>query len=93
MNKVVTAMTSAQNPHGGQEQTLTALYTSMFHWGAIVVTPGYSAEEVFAAGGNPYGTSSTVDGEGNLQDDVEKAVKPSSEKSVYYYKTNSFIKF
>lgn len=52
VNKVVTAMTSAQNPHGGQEQTLTALYTSMFHWGAIVVTPGYSAEEVFAAGGN-----------------------------------------
>ena len=81
VNKVVTAMTSAQNPHGGQEQTLTALYTSMFHWGAIVVTPGYSAEEVFAAGGTPYGTSSTVDGEGNLQDDVEKAVKHQAKRA------------
>ena len=37
VNKVVSAMTSAQNPHGGQEATILSLYTSMFHWGAIVV--------------------------------------------------------
>ncbi|WP_186313276.1 NAD(P)H-dependent oxidoreductase, partial [Staphylococcus epidermidis] len=29
VNKVVSAMTSAQNPHGGQEATLLSLYTSM----------------------------------------------------------------
>ena len=32
----------------------------MYHWGAIVVTPGYTDQVVFAAGGNPYGTSVTV---------------------------------
>ena len=36
VNKVVSAMTSAQNPHGGQEQTILSLYTTMYHWGAIV---------------------------------------------------------
>jgi len=51
-------MTSAQNPHGGQETTLLTLYKSMFHWGAIVAAPGYTSEELFKTGGNPYGFSS-----------------------------------
>src|SRR5690625_6239886 len=42
VNKVVTGMTSAQNPHGGQEATLLSLYTSMMHCGAILETSGYS---------------------------------------------------
>lgn len=41
-NKVVSAMSSAQNSHGGQEATVKALYTSMMHWGAIIVAPGYT---------------------------------------------------
>lgn len=41
-NKVVSAMSSAQNPHGGQEQTIQALYTTMMHWGAIIAAPGYT---------------------------------------------------
>ena len=62
-NKVVTAMTSAMNTHGGQETTLQAFYTSMAHWGAIIVPPGYTDQAIFAAGGNPYGTSvSATDG-------------------------------
>ncbi|TRZ38142.1 NAD(P)H:quinone oxidoreductase [Niallia circulans] len=60
VNKVVSAMTSAQNPHGGQEATILSLYTTMYHWGAIVVTPGYTDESLYAAGGNPYGTSVSV---------------------------------
>lgn len=59
VNKTVTAMTSAANPHGGQEATLLSLYTMMYHWGAIVVAPGYTHEAFYAAGGNPYGTSAT----------------------------------
>lgn len=35
-------MASAGNAHGGQEQTMTSLNTTMFHWGAIVVAPGYT---------------------------------------------------
>lgn len=58
-NKTVTAMSSAANPHGGQEATILSLYTTMFHWGAIVVAPGYTDPSIYAAGGNPYGTSAT----------------------------------
>ena len=36
MNKVVSAMTFAQSPYGGQEATILSLYTTMYHWGAIV---------------------------------------------------------
>lgn len=56
-NKAVSAMTSAQNTHGGQETTLISLYTTFMHWGSIIVSPGYTDESIFAAGGNPYGTS------------------------------------
>jgi NAD(P)H dehydrogenase (quinone) len=65
-NKVVSAMTSAMNAHGGQESTLLALYTSFYHWGAIVAAPGYTDPAIFASGGNPYGASATADGEGNI---------------------------
>ena len=57
-NKVVSGFTSAQNPHGGQETTLLALYNTFYHWGCIIVPPGYTDEVVFASGGNPYGVSS-----------------------------------
>lgn len=58
-NKPVSAMTSAQNAHGGQEATLLGLYTSMMHWGALIAAPGYTDQSIFAAGGNPYGYSHT----------------------------------
>ncbi|MCJ1909512.1 NAD(P)H:quinone oxidoreductase [Planococcus ruber] len=73
-NKVVSAMSSAQNPHGGQEATVLAVYTSMFHWGAIVAAPGYNDPALFKAGGNPYGTSVSVDQNGNMVEDVKDAV-------------------
>jgi len=53
MDKTVSAMSSAQNPHGGQEATILSLYTSMFHWGAIVVAPGFTDDSIFKAGGQP----------------------------------------
>ena len=56
-NKLVTSFTSGQNIHGGLESTLLALNNSFYHWGSIIVPPGYTSESVFAAGGNPYGTS------------------------------------
>jgi NAD(P)H dehydrogenase (quinone) len=56
-DKVATGFTSASNVHGGNESTLLALYNTMYHWGAIVVTPGYTDPSVYAAGGNPYGTA------------------------------------
>jgi NAD(P)H dehydrogenase (quinone) len=59
-DKVATAMTSAQNAHGGQESTILTLYVTFMHWGTIIVTPGYTADEVFKSGGNPYGVSVTA---------------------------------
>ncbi|TLS36044.1 NAD(P)H:quinone oxidoreductase [Pseudalkalibacillus caeni] len=81
-NKVVSAMTSAQNPHGGQEATLLNLYTTMHHWGAIVASPGYTDQSVFAAGGNPYGTSVSVDQDGNMKEDVKGAVEYQAKRTV-----------
>lgn len=81
-NKVVSAMTSASNPHGGQEQTILNLYTTMFHWGAIVAAPGYTDDSIFAAGGNPYGTSVTADQEGNWKEDVTAAVKHQAKRTI-----------
>ncbi|HKH10821.1 MAG TPA: NAD(P)H:quinone oxidoreductase [Rubrobacter sp.] len=58
-DKVVSGFTSASNAHGGQESTLLSLYNVFAHWGAILVTPGYTDPVLFEAGGNPYGASST----------------------------------
>lgn len=82
VNKVVSAMTSAQNPHGGQEATILSLYTAMMHWGAIIVPPGYTDPVIFGAGGNPYGTSVSVDQDGNMVEDVQAAVKHQAKRTV-----------
>lgn len=58
-NKAVSAMTSAQNTHGGQESTLLGFYTSVMHWGGIVVAPGFTDPAIFKTGGNSYGYSHT----------------------------------
>lgn len=65
-NKVISAMASAGNAHGGQEATIKALYTSMMHWGAIIVPPGFTDDSIYKAGGNPYGTSVTINQEGSM---------------------------
>ena len=72
-NKVVTGMTSASNPHGGQETTLMSLYKTMIHWGAIIAAPGYTDKSIFAAGGNPYGLSVTA-GKDDLDQEIKDAV-------------------
>ncbi|MFC3041169.1 NAD(P)H:quinone oxidoreductase type IV [Virgibacillus xinjiangensis] len=82
INKVVSAMSSASNPHGGQEATILSLYTTMMHWGAIIVPPGYTNEALFGAGGNPYGTSVTQGEDGQMMEDVEDAVKHQARRTV-----------
>ncbi|WP_100372870.1 NAD(P)H:quinone oxidoreductase [Bacillus sp. FJAT-45037] len=82
VNKVASAMSSAQNAHGGQEATILALYNTMHHWGTLIASPGYSDPVTFASGGNPYGTSVTVDQNGNMQEDVEEAVKYQAKRTI-----------
>src|SRR6266508_4073370 len=57
-DKVATSFTSSQTPHGGQESTILALNNTLYHWGMVILPLGYTVHEVFAAGGNPYGSSS-----------------------------------
>jgi NAD(P)H dehydrogenase (quinone) len=58
VDKIATSFTSAATAHGGQETTITALNNTFYHWGAIIVAPGYADPVQFAAG-NPYGASHT----------------------------------
>ncbi|MBJ7288693.1 NAD(P)H-dependent oxidoreductase [Williamsia sp.] len=53
-DKAYAGFTSSQTAHGGQEATLLALYTSVMHWGGVVVAPGYT-DGIKFADGNPYG--------------------------------------
>jgi NAD(P)H dehydrogenase (quinone) len=57
-NKVFAGFCSVATAHGGHESTLLALYNSAYHWGGIVVSPGYTEPSQFMAG-NPYGASHT----------------------------------
>lgn len=70
--KAVSAMSSAQNTHGGQEATLLSFYTTIMHWGGIVVAPGYTDQSIFKSGGNPYGYSHTMGAE--FTDDDKAAI-------------------
>lgn len=72
-DKVYAGFTSAQNTHGGQESTLLGLYTTIYHFGGIVVAPGYTDPATFASGGNPYGPSVTTTSAGNPPTDADLA--------------------
>jgi len=70
-NKAVTATSSAQNPHGGQETTIQSIYVTAMHWGAVIIPPGYADPIKFEDGGNPYGYSCTP---GELDETGKKSV-------------------
>lgn len=56
INKVTSSFTSTATAHGGQETTLLAINNTFYHWGSIIVAPGY-ADPIQFQSGNPYGTS------------------------------------
>jgi NAD(P)H dehydrogenase (quinone) len=58
-DRVGTSFTASMTAHGGQESTILALNNTLYHWGMLILPLGYTVSEVFAAGGNPYGTSYT----------------------------------
>ncbi|GII53248.1 NAD(P)H:quinone oxidoreductase type IV [Planotetraspora thailandica] len=55
-DKVYSAFTASNTAHGGQESTLLSLGNAFYHWGGIIVPPGYTDPIQFRSG-NPYGTS------------------------------------
>jgi NAD(P)H dehydrogenase (quinone) len=68
-DKAYSGFTSSSTAHGGQETTLLALYNSIYHFGGIIVPPGYTDQLKFNDG-NPYGVSqvSGASGPGNVGD-------------------------
>jgi NAD(P)H dehydrogenase (quinone) len=73
-DKPVTVFTSADNPHGGMEATVLSLSNVFYHWGAVLVPPGYTDPTIAEAGGNPYGAAYASRGRGaHLQAVLEAA--------------------
>ena len=68
-DKAYAGFTSTSTAHGGQESTLLALYNSIYHFGGVIVPPGYTDQLKFNDG-NPYGVSqvSGASGPGNVGD-------------------------
>jgi NAD(P)H dehydrogenase (quinone) len=60
-DKAYAGFTASMTAHGGQESTLLALYNTIYHFGGIVVAPGYT-DPLKYADGNPYGVSHVTGG-------------------------------
>ena len=72
-DKVYAGFTAAKTDHGGQESTLLALYNTIYHFGGILVPPGYT-DPVKFEDGNPYGVSHGTGVEGDVPlGDVQEA--------------------
>ncbi|MGB3617402.1 MAG: NAD(P)H:quinone oxidoreductase [Catalinimonas sp.] len=56
VDKIGSSFTSCATTHGGHETTLIALNNTFYHWGSIIVSPGY-ADGIQFQSGTPYGTS------------------------------------
>ncbi|GIF45726.1 NAD(P)H dehydrogenase (quinone) [Asanoa ferruginea] len=81
-DKVYSGFTSTATRHGGHESTLIALYNTIYHFGGIVVAPGYT-DAVKFADGNPYGTSHfTAGGTDPVGDQTRNAARHQAERVV-----------
>ncbi|MEO5665505.1 MAG: NAD(P)H:quinone oxidoreductase [Nocardioides sp.] len=69
-DKAVTTFVSSAEQHGGQESTILSLTNVFYHWGSIIVPLGYTDDVVYAAGGNPYGTSWPAGFPSTMPDDI-----------------------
>ncbi|MER6950938.1 NAD(P)H:quinone oxidoreductase [Nonomuraea sp. NPDC000554] len=78
--KVYSAFTASNTAHGGQESTILALGNTFYHWGGIIVPPGYTDPVQFTSG-NPYGTSH-VAGDGAPNDVVLEAARFQARRAV-----------
>ena len=72
VDKTVSSFASTATPHGGQETTIVALNNTFYHWGSILVPPGYADPIQFKAG-NPYGTSFVSDNAERKPDEIALA--------------------
>lgn len=78
--KVYSAFTASNTTHGGQESTLLALGNTFYHWGGIIVPPGYT-DPIQYQSGNPYGTSH-VAGDGPPDEVALQAARHQARRAV-----------
>jgi len=73
--KVASVFTST-GTGGGQEQTITSVWTTLAHHGMVIVPIGYGTQELFdisrTRGGTPYGASTLAGGDGSRQPTEEE---------------------
>ncbi|MET7482776.1 NAD(P)H:quinone oxidoreductase [Streptomyces sp. NPDC005538] len=82
-NKVVSSFTSTTQTHGGQESTLLALNNTFYHWGAIIVAPGYTDPVQFhVKNGNPYGTGHVSYDKGAVDEATLAAIEYQTRRTV-----------
>lgn len=83
-DKAYAGFTSSQTLHGGQETTLAGLYTSLMHFGGILVPPGYTDALKFTDG-NPYGVSHVTgpENQNELNDGTRAALEHLSQRVVH----------
>lgn len=82
-DKVYSGFTSSATAHGGQESTLLALSNTFYHFGGIIVPPGFTDGSKFVDG-NPYGTSHVDAQGGNPVDDVTRTAAQVQAKRVVH---------
>ena len=67
----IASVFSSTGTGGGQEQTITATWTTLAHHGMVIVPIGYGSPELFdisqVRGGTPYGATTIAGGDGSRQ--------------------------
>ncbi|WP_312241714.1 NAD(P)H:quinone oxidoreductase [Pantoea sp.] len=67
----ISSVFSSTGTGGGQEQTITSVWTTLAHHGMVIVPIGYGTKELFdisqVRGGTPYGATTLAGGDGSRQ--------------------------
>ncbi|KTS25581.1 NAD(P)H:quinone oxidoreductase [Pantoea stewartii] len=75
--KIASVFTST-GTGGGQEQTITSVWTTLAHHGMVIVPIGYGTKEMFdiseVRGGTPYGATTLAGGDGSRQPTQEELI-------------------
>ncbi len=72
----VASVFSSTGTGGGQEQTITLVWTILAHHGMVIVAIGYGTKELFdisqVRGGTPYGATTLAGGDGSREPTEEE---------------------
>jgi len=90
IDKIGSSFTSAATAHGGHENTILSLNSVFYHWGMLIVSPGYNDPIQFQSG-NPYGVSHTS-GNGTIPPDETALAAARFQGKRVAEVTNQFLK-